>query len=665
MTANRNRILKFATAILQGGFLPQKTTRRFQQSKFKLISDIFKDYKALKKFYPISRKHIKYQSRILRHAKMTGRINSPEDDSNSPPLLSRRQKLLGLAKATRDTYIPRFTGSVTLLASGVSSRAFGSGTNDVYDEDGNLIYPKDTSVILFPSYTRLENNKYHVDIKGWLSCPGLMTRKNRLILSLARQITRYNSNAVSSTQAINDLENERLDQDILSDSEVESIASDNVSIATENSQNSANSKNDVLIKERLACFIARSIPYADLSITIGSDTNRDALTLASDTVKTDINGHFETCIEVNYLPSVVEIHACTDHSIFAFQEIMVIPNGGIGLISDIDDTIKLTGVVGDKRELMTNLLLKDISLWMIKPVIDWYGELYKTQDISFHYVSNSPWQLYSTLDQYFKFTKLPLGSVHLKQYTGNIIASLMEPSSSRKKRVLYKILQDFPNKKFICVGDSGEHDIEAYVDLAKNYPSRIAAIYIRYVDDSLSDSDDHKILTEITRLLLMKRKPSTTSAQPSEDLIDLSDTAPLQEVRRQKLPPMIPNKPSTLKGTQLKRKPPTLPRDTETPQRIETPPPLPKRKTETPEPPKDTFAMDLHSIFDSPSFFELEEMDKKGAQWIRRIVTCIEDLEGTDTELKFFIDDDTTFFENSLKILKNHLKQDLEENDIL
>lgn len=571
---------------------------------------------------------------------MTGRINQG-DDTASPPLLSRRQKLLGLAKATRDTYIPRFTGSVTLLASGVSSRAFGN-TNDVYDESGNLVFPKNTSITLFPSYTRSENNKYYVEVKGWLSCPGLMTRKNRLILSLARQVTRYNSNSMKTTQAINDLENDSLNQDVLSDSE-ESIVSDNASIVTENSQNSSNSKNDELIKERLACFIARSIPYVDLTVTVGSET--EGVLLASETVKTDINGHFETCMEVDYVPSVVRVHASTDDSIFSFQEIMVIPNDGIGLISDIDDTVKLTGVVGDKRELMTNLLLKDVSLWIIKPVIDWYGELYKTNNISFHYVSNSPWQLYSTLDQYFKFTKLPIGSVHLKQYTGNIIASLLEPSSSRKRRVLYKILQDFPNKKFICVGDSGEHDIEAYVDLARNHPSRISAIYIRYVDDSLSDSDDHKILQEITRLLSMKRKPTTESI---ENLIDLSDSPP-QERRRQKLPPMVPTKPTSLKGAQLKRKPPP---DLDP---IESPPPLPKRKIDTSEP-KERFASDLNAIFDSPSFFELEEMDKKGAQWIRRIVTCIQELEGTDTELKFFIDDDATFFEHSLKILSKHLK---------
>ena len=82
---------------------------------------------------------------------------------------------------------------------------------------------------------------------------------------------------------------------------------------------------------------------------------------------TDGYGHFEACVEVNYEPSVIQVKAATNKTIFSFQDIMLIPSEGLGLISDIDDTIKLTGVTGDKRELMRNLLLNDVSLWSIPP----------------------------------------------------------------------------------------------------------------------------------------------------------------------------------------------------------------------------------------------------------------------------------------------------------
>ncbi|CUM64352.1 uncharacterized protein PRCAT00001954001 [Priceomyces carsonii] len=597
--------------------------------------------------------------------------------------LSRRQRLLGLAKATRDTYIPRISGSVSQIASGVSSRAFGTG-NDLYDEDGNFKWPKDTSITLFPSYTRHCDGYYYTDVKGWLSCPGLMTRKNRLILSLAKQVIRYNSD-----QAVNKLESERLRPDVLashenSSSDLDSLQSDSSSLNTTSTldalqqdltrpptNSSMLTHGDDLIRERLKSFMARSIPDAELLIVVGAEDGMSSNDLVHLTVVTDINGHFETRIKYNYKPSILHVRANDNEFIFAFQDIMLVPNTGVGVISDIDDTVKLTGVIGDKRELMTTLLLKDMSLWCIPRIAQWFNELNDRYPLSFHYVSNSPWEMFTTISQYFKIAKLPPGSIHLKQYTGNIIGSFMESRSSRKKRALNKILDDFPHKKFICVGDSGEQDLEAYVDLAKNNPNNIAKIYIRYVADSLSYIDDMHILDEIKRLVSVKKSKSkhippkhayTISNDEIENLIDLSDSpSPLAAERLAKLPPMIPKKPTNLKGN-LVRKPPLPSRDkylsrlSEDQARnnekgdIKNSPgemtsQVPRSKTSSSV---DSKLIDnLHNIYYSHNYDELEDTDKKGAQWIHRVLSALTSLEGLSTDLEFFTDEDEEFFEKS------------------
>ncbi len=41
------------------------------------------------------------------------------------------------------------------------------------------------------------------------------------------------------------------------------------------------------------------------------------------------------------------------------------------------------------------------------------------------------------------------------------------------------ILKDFPARKFILIGDSGESDPEVYAYIAKKYPTQIMAILIR------------------------------------------------------------------------------------------------------------------------------------------------------------------------------------------
>lgn len=611
---------------------------------------------------------------------------------------------------TRDTYIPRLTTSVTQIASGVASRS----SPVEYDDFGTpLSFPKGTTFTIFPSYTRpvskeeseLGQAGYIVSVRGWMWCPGLMTRKNRLILSLAKQIIKFKGDdaAKSAVDRLN--QDPSLLQDSLKgsdESDTQSVMSASTSSTSTSTRTDPNSA-DSLIKERLSSFIARSITNAELTLTIGALDATETTPLVELTIFTDANGHFDRDIFVPYHPSVLQVRSNVDDTVCAFQEVSVVSSSGYGVISDIDDTVKLTGVIGDKRELMYRLLVEDISTWNIPPVVQWYQKLLSHSEVTFHYVSNSPWQLFSLIEQYFHFVQLPKGSFHLKQYTGNIISSLMEPSSSRKRTALLKLMNDFRNKIFVCIGDSGEQDLEAYTDIAKSYPGRIKSIYIRVVPNSLSNVDDSRILKEIRSMVESWNERQATKPQPPAeaktemaDLIDLTDDKrnPAAVERLSRLPPMIPKKPTSLQGAQLKRPPPlperkylqptefnhsatstfsgtssgsVLPPSEGKPVSVNTngappPPPPPRRKTvmvanealqvpDAESQPKEEFTSNLQYIQGIDDFYELEDVDPKGASWVLRLTTVLHALDGTNTKLHFFEDGDEKFFETSLEDL--------------
>lgn len=581
---------------------------------------------------------------------------------------------MGFARATRDTYIPRFAESVTLMT-GLR------GSADAFDESGRLIVPKDAMITLFPSYTRKVGDEYLVDVRGWLWCPGLMTRKNRLILSLAKQLTR-STNLARQDQVVGKLEDERLSQDVYNpddSSELSSIDSDLTSISTAESRRdttaelqslASNAGSDALLRQRMGSFIARSLPGIEIRVIVGSIEALPTNSLEHAMLTTDVNGHFEGTVRVKYEPAVIQVQPLQNETIFSMQDVIVYPNHGMAIISDIDDTIKLTGVCGDKRDLMRKLLVSDIQSWNIPSIVAWYRDYSQKHSVSFHYVSNSPWQLYSVIHEYFKAVDLPSGSVHLKQYSGNILTNLMEPSSSRKKKSLYKILEDFPNKSFICVGDSGEQDLEAYVDLATKYPSRVKAIFIRYVTNSLSDVDDMKIMRRLTRIQATAESRLEKLSEGVENLIDL-ESDPSPEDRAAKLPPMRPKKPDELKGKKLGRKPPPdmpvssacpapLRAHTDSELAMEKPPPLPRRLNtiddDQPWRPPPKLLLDLQTIYHFHDFEELEDLDSKGAAWIKRLIGAITRLEGTGTRIKIFTDEDEEFFKTSLEIARKQVE---------
>lgn len=297
----------------------------------------------------------------------------------------------------------------------------------------------------------------------------------------------------------------------------------------------------------------------------------------SRTVETNDAGHFFMRAALDFMPTHVRVIA---NDLSAVQEIEIIDDEGVSVISDIDDTIKNSSISLGAREIFRNTFIRDLKDLTIEGVREWYGELHK-MGVRFHYCSNSPWQLFPVIATFFLHAGLPPGSLHLKQYSG-MLQGIFEPVAERKKGNLEKILRDFPRRKFVLVGDSGEADLEVYTDLAVANPGRILAVFIRdvttpeqtgYFDSAVFNGSSGQPSRGNARDDQPARRPNppprTVSEPPKPEgpitgtLIDLSDepepmsakgdpsgAADLASLalRGKKPPPPRPNKPAALKG---------------------------------------------------------------------------------------------------------------------
>ncbi len=156
----------------------------------------------------------------------------------------------------------------------------------------------------------------------------------------------------------------------------------------------------------------------------------------------------------------------------------VIPPEGVSIVSDIDDTIKISEVL-NKRTLIRNTFLEPFRA--VPGMAEWYQEMAHKQAF-FHYLSASPIQLYPALSGFLKDAHFPPGALHLRESTSkrNLHAG-REVTIAHKKNILTRLLTIYPRRKFILIGDSGENDPEIYADIARIYPERILAIHIRNV----------------------------------------------------------------------------------------------------------------------------------------------------------------------------------------
>lgn len=223
---------------------------------------------------------------------------------------------------------------------------------------------------------------------------------------------------------------------------------------------------------RIAPFM--TTPLVEIPITLFFYNEKQA---QSRTVKTNDSGHFVIRAALDFVPTHVRVLANEDISYT--EPVQLIEPKGVSLISDIDDTIKRSNISLGAKEIFRNTFIRELGDLTVDGVQAWYNALHDL-GVRIHYCSNSPWQLYPVLATYFKLAGLPPGSLHLKQYTG-MLQGIFEPVAERKKGTLEKIMRDFPERKFLLVGDSGEADLEVYTELAVANPGRIVAIFIRDV----------------------------------------------------------------------------------------------------------------------------------------------------------------------------------------
>lgn len=160
---------------------------------------------------------------------------------------------------------------------------------------------------------------------------------------------------------------------------------------------------------------------------------------------------------------------------------LLVPAEGWSVVSDIDDTIKHTHVL-DRREMLLNTFARPLRS------VPGMAELYQRTEAAagtgtrFHYVSGGPHQLWPMLDTFLREHHFPDGSVHLRMIDWRQeVFGEGTSTFAHKVAAIGDLMREFPRRRYVLVGDSGEKDPEVYGELARQFPTQVAAIHIRDV----------------------------------------------------------------------------------------------------------------------------------------------------------------------------------------
>jgi len=145
---------------------------------------------------------------------------------------------------------------------------------------------------------------------------------------------------------------------------------------------------------------------------------------------------------------------------------------GTRIVSDIDDTIKLSNVRNIGGIAWYFLFENESFVGM--------SELYQemataASDVHLHYLSGGYEPFRNKLNRFLSKENFPAGTLTLRP----LVAT--PDTLSYKIAQLREMLVSNPDDDFILIGDDTEHDFTAYSQIYSEFPHRILSIYIRSV----------------------------------------------------------------------------------------------------------------------------------------------------------------------------------------
>ena len=173
------------------------------------------------------------------------------------------------------------------------------------------------------------------------------------------------------------------------------------------------------------------------------------------------------------------------------------------VVSDIDDTLLHSFISNKLLKFQTLMLTRVEKRKTVDNMVRLVNRLHE-EGAALFYLSNSEQNLYPLIYRFLRQNNLPAGPVFLKHFRKmhHVLTGQKFPRKDlHKLEILEEIIQLFPAKNFVLVGDNTQNDLSIYVQAATDYPKQITEIVIRRAVES---KHNQMIVDKVTEELKSK-----------------------------------------------------------------------------------------------------------------------------------------------------------------
>ena len=218
-------------------------------------------------------------------------------------------------------------------------------------------------------------------------------------------------------------------------------------------------------------FAAVPVGYARVTVTVDGATHE---------VVADRGGVIDTVLPARLQPGWQPLSMTVEGSA-AFETRVFVVGADVrfGVVSDVDDTVMVTALPRPLIAAWNSFVLNEHARQPVPGMAVLLERLVRDHPGSpVIYLSTGAWNVAPTLQRFLRRHLFPPGSLLLTDW-GPTHDRWFRSGRAHKEENLRRLAREFPNVKWMLIGDDGQHDDALYTAFASENPDHVTAVAIR------------------------------------------------------------------------------------------------------------------------------------------------------------------------------------------
>lgn len=194
----------------------------------------------------------------------------------------------------------------------------------------------------------------------------------------------------------------------------------------------------------------------------------------------DRGGYVDEVVPAQLEPGWHELTVRTEDGRAGLLPVLVVdPSQRLGVVSDIDDTVMVTRLPRPLVAAWNYFVRHESAREAVPGMARLYHDLLAAHaGTPVFYLSTGAWNAAPAIGRFLRRHRFPVGPMLLTDF-GPTNTGWFRSGQEHKRTTLRRLLREFPDLRWVLIGDDGQHDPAIYAELVREDPDRVEAVLIR------------------------------------------------------------------------------------------------------------------------------------------------------------------------------------------